>query len=54
MPVEPLLNLLGAAEYSKSSLSDIDAVTSPALSFTTLKSHGFRGDGGDAAGAMEI
>src|SRR6266851_4486235 len=35
------LNFLGAAEYSKSSLSDIDTVTSPALSFTTLKSHDF-------------
>src|SRR5260370_622190 len=41
MPVEPDLNFLGAAAYAKSSFSDIDTVTSPALSFTTLKSHGF-------------
>jgi len=39
MPVEAL-NFFGAAEYSKSSLSDIDTVTSPALSLSTLKSHG--------------
>ena len=35
------LNLPGTAVYAKSSFSDIDTVTSPALSFTTLKSHGF-------------
>ena len=41
MPVEPDLNFFGAAAYAKSSFNDIDTVTSPLLSFTTLKSHGF-------------
>jgi hypothetical protein len=41
MSVEPDLNLSGAALYAKSSFSDIATVTSPALSLTTLKSHGF-------------
>jgi hypothetical protein len=37
MPVEPDLNLFGAALYAKSSFSDVDTVTSPALSFHHLE-----------------